>query len=198
MPRTTIPTFRAAPLSSKEITHASSCVLKRDSREKLDATDFAKIKAASLLDFQVRYTEVKLASVSGADLSEHHLKATASLSYINQLVANRFEKYDLLDLFQEFPIIDPMRGWDSSTLTVDLFSTTDNVTFEQVRDSVCWMRKNIDVEPTKAVNEYDRDLDWSREILLKACDMNLCESIMSEEKNYQILIEDTVEDQLPL
>jgi hypothetical protein len=151
-------------------------------REQLDATDFAKIKASSLLDFNVRYTEVKLASVSGADLSEHHLKATASLSYINQIVAARFEKYDLLDLFQEFPLIDPMEGWTSSTPTVDLFSTTDNVTFDQVKESVCWMRKNIDVEPSKTINEYDRDLDWSREILLKACDMNLCEVIMSEEK----------------
>lgn len=161
MPRTSIPSLRAAPLSSKEITHVSSCVIKRDMREQLDATDFAKIKASSLLDFNVRYTEVKLASVSGADLSEHHLnlKATASLSYINQIVAARFEKYDLLDLFQEFPLIDPMEGWTSSTPTVDLFSTTDNVTFDQVKESVCWMRKNIDAEPSKTINEYDRDLD---------------------------------------
>lgn len=35
------------------------------------------------------------------------------------------------------------------------------------------------VEPLRTINEYDRDLDWSQEILLKsACDMNLCESIM--------------------
>jgi len=80
-------------------------------REQLDATDFAKIKASSLLDFHVRYTEVKLASVSSADLSEHHLKATALLSYINQIVAARFEKYDLLELLQEFPLINPIERW---------------------------------------------------------------------------------------
>lgn len=182
MPRTSIPSIRSAPLSSKDITHVSSCVIKRDMREQLDAMDFAKIKASSLLDFHVRYTEVKLASVSGADLSEHHLKATASLSYINQIVAARFEKYDLLDLFQEFPLINPMEGWMSLTSTVDLFSSTDNVTFDQVKEAVCWMRKNIDVELNKTINEFDRDLDWSREILLKACDMNLCGVIMSEEK----------------
>lgn len=160
-------------------------ILWPDDRESLDATDFAKVKASSLLDFPAKYTEVKLASVSGANLLEHHLKATASLSYINQLVANCFEKYDLLEIFQEFPIIDTTVGWNSSTLTVDLFSSTDstdNITFDQVKSSLSWMRKNIDVESSKKVNEYDRDLDWSREILLKACDIELCESIVCEEK----------------
>jgi hypothetical protein len=41
-----------------------------------------------------------------------------------------------------------------------------------------WRHYN-NVEPLRTINEYDRDLDWSQEILLKsACDMNLCESIM--------------------
>jgi hypothetical protein len=123
-----------------------------------------------------------LASVSGTHLSEHHLKATASLSYINQLVATRFEKFDLLELFQEFPLIDPQVGWTSSTPMIDLFSALDTVTIDQVKQSVAWMRKNIDVESSKTVNEYDRDLDWSREILLRACDINLSEIIMCEEK----------------
>jgi hypothetical protein len=102
MPRATIPTLRATPLESKEITHASSCVLRRENREMLDATDFAKIKASSLIDFPVHYVEVKLASVSGTHLSEHHLKATASLSYINQLVATRFEKFDCWNCSKSF------------------------------------------------------------------------------------------------
>jgi hypothetical protein len=45
MPRANILTLRAAPLASKEISHASSCVLKREDRKNLDATDFAKLKA---------------------------------------------------------------------------------------------------------------------------------------------------------
>jgi len=182
MPRAAIPALRTTPLQSKEITHVSSCVLRRENRELLDATDFAKIKASSLNDFPVQYVEVKLASISGAHLSEHHLKATASLSYINQLVATRFEKFDLLELFQEFPLIDPQVGWISTTPTIDLFSAVDTVTIDMVKQSVAWMRKNIDVELTKTVNEYDRDLDWSREILLRACDINLSEIIMCEEK----------------
>jgi hypothetical protein len=126
MPRATVPTLRATPLESKEITHASSCVLRRENREMLDATDFAKIKASSLIDFPVHYAEVKLASVSDAHLSEHHLKATASLSYItNQLVATRFKKFDLLELFQEFPLIDLQVGWTSATPTIDLFFAVD-------------------------------------------------------------------------
>jgi len=119
------------------------------------------------------------ASITGDALSAKHLNDTAALSYVIELVTERFQQYDLLNLFSKFPVLDMAKistgeAWTSTF--INLFKWLNDLELETVCKSVKWIRQYLnDIK-------WTRDLSWSREILLKACTSDLKETIMGEEQ----------------
>ena len=76
--------------------------------------------------------------------------------------------------------IDSGKAWQDRF--VDLTYWIDDLDIMVICRTVKWIRQFIDKDP-----EWNQDLSWSREILLKACTSELKETIKGEE---QVLIID--------
>ena len=85
---------------------------------------YNKMHERSLYPFEAEFVELKDASITGDALSAQHLNDAAALSYAIELVTERFQQYDLLNLFSKFPVLDmaiiSTREWTSTF--IDLLS----------------------------------------------------------------------------
>jgi len=135
----------------------------------------------SLYSFEAEFVELKGTSMTGDTLAAKHLNDAASLSYVLKLVTERLQQYDLLNLFTKFPMLDmdeigSGKVWQNRF--IDLTYWIDDLDIMVIcRSTVKWIRQFIDKDP-----EWNRDLSWSREILLKACTSELKETIIGEEQ----------------
>jgi len=105
----------------------SECLLRRQDRAGLikgNITMYNKMHEWSLYPFEAEFFELKDASITGDALSAKHLNDAAALSYVIELVTERFQQYDLSNLFSKFPVLDmaiiSRREWTSTF--IDLLS----------------------------------------------------------------------------
>jgi len=104
---------------------------------------YNKMHGRSLYSFEAEFVELKDASITEDALSAKHLNDAAALSYVIELVTERFQQYDLLNLFSKFPVLDmaiiPTGGAWTSTL-IEVFKWLDNLELETVCKTVKWIR----------------------------------------------------------
>ena len=188
---TTTIKIRKDPLPDAEIdVGGNECLLPRANREALMTNNVAmynKMHERSLYSFEAEFVEMKGASMTGDSLAAKHLNDASALSYVLNLVTERLQQYDLLNLFTKFPVLDMNKittseAWQNQF--IDLTLWIDELDITVICNTVKWIRQFIDDDP-----EWNRDLSWSREVLLKACTTELKETIIGEE---QALINDDV------
>ena len=175
------PKVRTVPLKDEEVVHHKQIILARDERAKLDAKTFLTFKRESLSEFPSRFNEVSVTSLSGDELSAVHLSNASAMSHVIADVMERLERFDLLNLFTNFPDLRLglySMAWTGRTF--NLFTSIDDLDVEHLCKSVKWIKIFIEDDP-----EWEQDLVWSREILLQACSPELSESIRGEELSLQ-------------
>ena len=153
------------------------CLLRRQDGAGLITSNVAmynKMHEWSLYPFEAEFIELKDTSITGDALSAKYLNDAAALSYVIELVTERFQQYDLLNLFSKFLVLDMAiisTGGAWTSTFIDLFKWLDDLELETVCKSVKWIRQFLnDVK-------WSRDISWSRQILLKACTLDLKQSI---------------------
>jgi len=174
---TNAPKVRRTPLKDEQIVHGKQIILFRGQRAKLDAKTFLTFRRESLTEFSSCFNEVSIASLSGDELSAAHLNNASAMSHVIEEVTDRLERFDLLNLFTKFPILDlEKKGLAWTSHHVNLFAHIDDLDIENLCESVKWIKIYIEGDA-----EWEQDLVWSREILLKACSSELSEAIRGEE-----------------
>ena len=158
----------------------SQCVLSRRDRNALDPDKLASIILASKEEFQSKYQLVKTASLSGEKLAQTNFRSSVSLDIINTSVLDRLRMYDLNSFFESFPLVE--NGvWEDDQETLNLFESLDQLTDqemqERIMETVIWVNTEVN-EP-----EWKRELVWSRDVILAACDPFLVESILAKERD---------------
>ena len=99
------------PLTNAEIDiGGNECLLPRVNREALITNNVAmynKIHERSLYSFEAEFVKMKEgASMTGDSLAVKHFNDASALSYVLNLVTERLQQYDLLNLFTKFPLLD--------------------------------------------------------------------------------------------
>ena len=158
----------------------TQCVLYRRDRAGLDPDKLATIIVASKEEFPSKYELVRTASLSGDKLAQTNFRSSVSLDVINTSVLARLRTYDLNSFFEQFPLVEN-GAWDANQDTLNLFESLDQLTDQDVQEkifeTVVWINTEVN-EP-----EWLRELVWSREIILSACDQFLVEAILAKEKD---------------
>ena len=175
----TAPAMNIVNVDPRNVT-VSQCVLSRRDRNALDPDKLASIILASKEEFQSKYQLVKTASLSGEKLAQTNFRSSVSLDVINTSVLDRLRMYDLNSFFESFPLVE--NGvWEDDQETLNLFESLDQLTDqemqERIMETVIWINTEVN-EP-----EWKRELVWSRDVILAACDPFLIESILAKERD---------------
>ena len=173
------PTLNLVNVDPQNVT-ITQCVLSRGDRAALDPDKFASIIVASKEEFTSKYQVVRTASLSGEKLASSNFKNSVSLDVINTSVLSRLRTYDLNSFFEQFPVVE--NGvWDDDQDTINLFESLDQLTDQSIQESifetVIWINTEVN-EP-----EWLRELVWSRDIILAACDPFLVEAVLAKERD---------------
>lgn len=174
-----VPTLNTVNVDPRNVT-ITQCVLFRSERVGLDPDKLATIIVASKEEFPAKYHIVKTASLSGDKLAQTNFRSSVSLDVINTSVLSRLRMYDLNSFFEQFPLVE--NGvWDANQETLNLFESLDQLTDQDIQErifeSVIWINTEVN-EP-----EWLRELVWSRDIILAACDSFLVEAILAKERD---------------
>ena len=157
----------------------TQCVLYRRDRAGLDQDKMATIIVASKEEFPSKYQIVRTAALSGDKLAQANFRSSVSLDVINTSVQARLRTYDLNSFFEQFPLVHN-GTWDPNQNTLNLFDSLDQLTDldvqEQIFETVVWINTEVN-EP-----EWLRELVWSREIILTACEPFLVEAILERHR----------------
>ena len=158
----------------------TQCVLYRRDRAGLDPDKMATIIVASKEEFPSKYQIERTAVLSADKLAEANFRSSVSLDVINTSVQARLRTYDLNSFFEQFPLVHS-GTWDPNQNTLNLFDSLDQLTDldvqEQIFETVVWINTEVN-EP-----EWLRELVWSREIILTACEPFLVEAILAKERD---------------
>ena len=173
------PTLNLVNVDPRNVT-ITQCVLPRGDHAALDPDKLASIIVASKEDFTSKYQIVRTASLSGDKLAESNFKSSVSLDVINTSVLSRLRTYDLNSFFEQFPVVE--NGvWEDDQETLNLFESLDQLTDQTIQESifetVIWINTEVN-EP-----EWLRELVWSRDIILAACDPFLVEAVLAKERD---------------
>ena len=172
------PNLNLVAMDPRNVT-ITQCVLRRSDRAGLDPDKLATIVLSSKANFEHRYMQNKTASLSNEALAVSNYKSTVALDVINTSVLSRLRAYDLNSFFEQFPLVNVVNGWDPNQETIDLFENLDRLTDrdlqDEIYDTITWINTEVD-EP-----EWKRELVWSREIILAACDVGLREAVLAKE-----------------
>ena len=173
------PTLNRVNVDPRNVT-VNQCVLRRSDRAALDPDKLATIIVASKEEFPSKYQIVKTASLSGEKLAQTNFKSSVSLDVINTSVLSRLRTYDLNSFFEQFPLVE--NGiWMDDQDTLNLFESLDQLTDQDIQErifeAVIWINTEVN-EP-----EWLRELVWSRDVILAACDSFLVEAILAKERD---------------
>ena len=114
---------------------------------------------------------------------------------INTSVLSRLRMYDLNGFFEQFPLVK--NGvWDANQDTLNLFESLNQLTNQDIQErifetAVIWINTEVN-DP-----EWLRELVWSRDIILAACDSFLVEAILAKEWTFSKPFLEQPEDQPP-
>ena len=101
------------------------------------------------------------------------------MDVINTSVLLRLRMYDLNSFFEQFPLVEN-GTWEDDQDTLNLFESLDQLTDldiqDRIIDTIIWINMAVN-EP-----EWKRELIWSRDVILAACDPFLVESILAKER----------------
>ena len=173
------PTLNLVNVDPQNVT-ITQCVLPRGDHASLDPNKLASIIVASKEDFTSKYQVVRTASLSGEKLTQSNFKNPVALDFINTSVLSRLRTYDLTSFFEQFPVVE--NGvWDDDQDTINLFKSLDQLTDQKIQESifetVIWINTEVN-EP-----EWLRELVWSRDIILAACNPFLVEAVLAKERD---------------
>ncbi|GFH56616.1 predicted protein [Chaetoceros tenuissimus] len=174
------PNIRSIPLDPSAIS-ADFTSLTRSQKKSLDKKDLEDIIRHSIeLPFDYQYEKISHHQKSSEGLAKESFKATASMHRLNQSLLKRLKKYDLNSWFESMPMVNPDLGWRSDQDQLDLFANLDALAVlenqEKIFDSIAWINHHIEEE------EWTRELDWSKEIILTACSTTMKEYLLKEEE----------------
>ena len=143
------------------------------------------------------YGEMTEAPITGDALFADDLNDVSALSYVLKLVGGHLQQYDHLNLSTKFPVLDMDKishetAWDNQF--INLFLWIDDLDLETVCMTVTrWIRQFIEDD-----EEWNRDLSWSQDILIKVCTAKLKETIMREEQVLLVLDKAIQDDPITL
>ena len=150
--------IREAALADDSIVVGGSecCLLRRQDRAGLIKGNIAiynKMHERFVYPFEAEFIELKDMSITGDALSATHLNDAAALSYVIELVTERFQQYNLSNLFSKFPVLDmaiiSTREWTSTfidLLSRDQFNPILNQVIKSSPSIMSWAIKTFTIK----------------------------------------------------